>query len=99
MKKVLLIAAMLMVVPTVPAQATVLEESDQVFPVQDMPPGALLAPPCEVDCFITPNPQGKNLYPHCEETTLGQVMAEYLYCGYVDPEWVMAQGYGIVQAL
>ncbi len=56
MKKVLLIAAMLMVVPTVPAQATVLEESDQVFPVQDMPPGALLAPPCEVDCFITPNP-------------------------------------------
>jgi hypothetical protein len=97
-KKVLLIAAMLMV-PTVPAQATVLEESDQVFPVQDMPPGALLAPPCEGDCFITPNPQGKNLYPHCEETTLGQVMAEYLYCGYVDPEWVMAQGYGIVQAL
>ena len=47
MKKVLLIATMLMVVPTVPAQATVLEESDQVFPVQDMPPGALLAPPCE----------------------------------------------------
>ena len=98
MKKVLLIAAMLMV-PTVPAQATVLEESDQVFPVQDMPPGALLAPPCEGDCFMTPNPQGKNLYPHCEETTLGQLTMTYLYCGYIDPEWLLAQGYRIVQAL
>ena len=98
MKKALLIAAMLMV-PTVPAQAMVFEESDQVFPVHNMPPGALLAPPCEGDCFMTPNPQGKNLYAQCVETTLGQVTAEYLYCGYVDPEWVMAQGYGIVQAL
>ena len=43
MKKVLLIAAMLMV-PRVPAQATVLEESDQVFPVQDMPPGGAAGP-------------------------------------------------------
>ena len=97
MKKVLLIVAMLMVVPTVPAQAMIIEESDQVFPVEDMLPGAVLAPPCEGDCFMTPNPQGKNLYPHCEETTLGQVMAEYLYCGYIDPEYLLAQGYGIMQ--
>jgi len=95
-KKALLIAAMLMV-PTVPAQATIIEESDQVFPVEDMLPGAVLAPPCEGDCFMTPNPQGKNLYPHCEETTLGQVTAEYLYCGYIDPEWLLAQGIGITQ--
>jgi hypothetical protein len=61
-KKVLLIAAILMV-PTVPAQATVLEESDQVFPVQDMPPGALLAPPCEGDCFISAQPTGQEPLP------------------------------------
>jgi hypothetical protein len=83
-KKALLVAAMMLLVPAAPAMAQ--SEFNVTSAVEEELP------------VLLPTPQGESTYYVCLDGTWGQVQIVETRCGYVTPEWAIDHWEWILQS-